>query len=356
MAFSARVNRRVFGGMASAGLIAPWLRSAGAQEPPKPPGIVFNGPVGDSLVAARAVFYAEYEKRFGIKVIETGPSSMAKLRAMVDARNVEWTIAEVGGEDAIVAERLGLFEQIDRQIVPMDTLIKPLDERRVTAPRNFYSTTLAYRRDGFRNGKVPTSWADFWDVRNFPGPRSLRDRAIDNLEFALLADGVSVDNLYPLDVDRAFRKLDQIKPHVAVWWNGGQQPAQLLIDKEVVMTSGWNGRFYKLQREDAGIDIAWAGSMVKVGTFGVVKGAPQAYWGQKMLGLSLDPKLQAAYAERVGYPGTNPKCWEHISPTLHKFFPTAPENISKIAWTNDAWWSERGATVEDRFKRWLLVR
>ena len=40
---------------------------------------------------------------------------------------------------------------------------------------------------------------------------------------ALLADGVAPSKLFPLDLDRAFHKLDQIKPNVAVWWKTGDQ-------------------------------------------------------------------------------------------------------------------------------------
>jgi spermidine/putrescine-binding protein len=97
------------------------------------------------------------------------------------------------------------------------------------------------------------------------------------------------------------------------------------------MTSGWNGRFYKLQRDESGIDVSWAGAMTKIGTFGVVKGTPNAYWGQKMLALMNDPKLQAAYAERVGYPGTHPKSWDYVDKGAYKYFPTSPENLPKVA-------------------------
>ncbi len=353
-----RMSRRQAGlwiaGLALTAAVSP---GAGwAQEPPKPRQIVVNASIGDTMVATRAIYYAEFEKLYGIKVVESGPVNLAKLRAMVESGNIEWTISEVGGEEAIRAEKLGLFEPIDRKIVDMDALPSPMKERKVTLARGIYSTTLGYRKDAFKNGQYPTSWADFWDVKKFPGPRSLRARAIDNLEFALMADGVATDKLYPIDVDRAFRKLDEIKPHISVWWSTGQQPAQLLIDREVIMTSGWNGRFYKLQRDESGIDVSWAGAMTKIGTFGVVKGTPNAYWGQKMLALMNDPKLQAAYAERVGYPGTHPKSWDYVDKGAYKYFPTSPENLPKVAWTSDEWWAENGPAVEERFARWLLAR
>ena len=37
--------------------------------------------------------------------------------------------------------------------------------------------------------------------------------------------------------------MDEIKDHLIYWETGAHAP-QLLADKEMVMTSGWNGRFY----------------------------------------------------------------------------------------------------------------
>ena len=102
-------------------------------------------------------------------------------------------------------------------------------------PKGVYTTVLGYRKDAFPGGKGPQNWVDFWDAKKFPGPRTLRDSPVDNLEFALMADGVAPDKLYPLDIDRAFKKLDAIKPHISVWWKTGAQSAQLLVDKEAIM-------------------------------------------------------------------------------------------------------------------------
>src|SRR5690606_30131831 len=106
---------------------------------------------------------------------------------------------------------------------------------------DMYATLFAYRTDRFK-GDTPQSWADFWDVKRFPGRRSLSKSPIDTLEQALLADGVPLDKLYPLDLDRAFKSLDRIKPHVAVWWTGGAQSAQIIQSGEVDMVAIWNGR------------------------------------------------------------------------------------------------------------------
>jgi putative spermidine/putrescine transport system substrate-binding protein len=75
-------------------------------------------------------------------------------------------------------------------------------------------TNLAYRKDKFPHGG-PKNWADFWDVKKFPGNRSMLHNAVRAAQFALVADGVSPDKIFPMDVDRAFKKLDTAAPRRA---------------------------------------------------------------------------------------------------------------------------------------------
>ena len=53
-----------------------------------------------------------------------------------------------------------------------------------------------------------------------------------NLEFALIADGVPMDKVYPIDIDRAFKSLSRIKSAVPKFWDTGALSSQMLADKE----------------------------------------------------------------------------------------------------------------------------
>jgi putative spermidine/putrescine transport system substrate-binding protein len=57
---------------------------------------------------------------------------------------------------------------------------------------------------------------------------------------------VPPDKLYPMDIEPAFKKLDQIKPHIKVWWTQGNQSQQLIRDGEIDMMSIWNARASEL--------------------------------------------------------------------------------------------------------------
>ena len=151
----------------------------------------------------------------------------------------------------------------------------------------------------------------------------MRNHPTDNLEFALIADGVPKDKLYPIDFDRAFKKLDQIKPHVTVWWSTGQQPAQLLLDKEVVLATGWNGRFYDIIKKGAPIEIEWNEGALKQGSFAIPRGAKNPYWANKMLAEMSVPQQQAVYASELGYPGLNLESLNFVDAKVKPYLPTA---------------------------------
>ncbi len=340
--------------LAAAAAVVP-AGAAQAQAPAKPAQIVVNDSGGATQAANRKTFYTEFEKRHGVKIVNTSPVDLGKLRAMVQSGNVEWTVTEIAGPDALLAERSGLLEPLDLSVIDLSRFPTHLQKRKYVFPKSVYSTVMGYRSDIFKGGG-PVTWADFWNVTKFPGPRTMQNSPIEQLEFALLADGVPMDKLYPLDVDRAFRKLDQIKKHVAVWWTTGAQSAQLLIDKEAVVGTAWNGRYYNLIKEGAPVTMEWNQGAIKESAFGIPKGAKEAYWGQRVLGAMTDARTQAAYADIIGYPGLNLDATQYTDPKIVPYLPTSPVNLPKQFWVNLEWWADNGAAVHERWARWILQK
>jgi putative spermidine/putrescine transport system substrate-binding protein len=346
----------VLGGAALA-LAMAWTMPAAAQtQPAKPTQIVVNASGGAQAAALRKAFYEEFEKRFGIRVVDSSPPDMGKLRAMVTTGNIEWAVTELNVEDASLAQEQGLLEAIDPKIVDRSRFPAHLQGRTHIFTRSAYSTVMGYRHDVFPQGKRPTTWADFWNVKDFPGPRTMQNSPIDNLEFALIADGVDKEKLYPLDVERAFKKLDQIKPHVTVWWTTGAQSAQLLVDKEVVLGTAWNGRYYAAIQQGAPITVEWNQGGIKESAFVIPKGAKDAHWGQQMLAVMTDPKLQGIYANIVTYPGLNLDATQHTDPKIQPFLPTHPDNLNRQWWQNVDWWVKNGKAMQDLWSRWVIAK
>jgi putative spermidine/putrescine transport system substrate-binding protein len=318
----------------------------------KPGQIVVNTSGGQMGESMRKSYVELFTKQHGIQVVLTSPPDFGKLRAMVESGNVEWTVTELS-QDAFRALKMNLLMPIDDRIV--DRSHYPLEARnRYLLTTSVYSTVLGYRKDKFASGKEPRTWADFWDVKNFPGPRSLRNSPLATLEFALLADGVKAENLYPLDVDRAFRKLDQIRPYVTVWWSAGAQPPQLLVDGEVVMAAGWNGRFYKAIQSGAPIGISWEGASIHEAYFGIPRGCPHPEWAQHFLAAMTDAKAQAVFANEFVSPGLNPESSKYTDAAVRPYLPTEPNNLAHEFWSNTEWWTENLEALTRRWNRWML--
>ena len=351
----AQVSRRgVLAGSASLAAAGLSPRAQGQAAPPKPARIVVNASGGAQAAGLRKAFFEEYEKKFGIKVVDSSPPDLGKLKAMVTTGNVEWAVTELAIEDAYRAEKENLLEPIDHKIVDLSQFPANLRTRKHIFTRSVYSTVMGYRTDVWPAGKGPQSWADFWDVRKFPGPRTLQNKPLDNLEFALLADGVALDKIYPIDVDRAFKKLDEIKKNITVWWATGAQSAQLLIDKECVAGSAWNGRYYAAIQQGAPLHMEWNQGGIKESAFVIPKGAKDAYWAQQMFAVMTDAKLQAIYANIVTYPGLNLESPQYVDPKIAPFLPTHQGNIGRQFWQDVEWWLANSQKIEERWSKWLI--
>jgi putative spermidine/putrescine transport system substrate-binding protein len=141
-----------------------------------------------------------------------------------------------------------------------------------------YSFIMAYDGDKIK-GDTPKSWSDFWNVKKWPGKRALRKGAKTTLEIALMADGVAPKDVYkvlgtPAGVDRAFKKLDELKPNL-VWWEKGSQPPQLLASGEVAMTDAYNGRIAAANEKDKkNFKIVWTNNLYTIDSWVIMKGSP----------------------------------------------------------------------------------
>ena len=211
-----------------------------------------------------------YAEETGVVVVQDGPTDYAKVIAMVEAGQVTWDIVDIENDFAIGSTEQ-YFEPIDYSIVDKDAILPGLaDEFRVATI--LYATVIGYNTDEYAD--APQGWADFFNPEEFPGTRSLPNRASRYVyEVALIADGVAKDELYPLDIERATKVLDRIKDDV-IFWETGSQSAQQLADGEAMMGMLWNGRIQTAIDEGAPLAIQWNEHVALADYLAVPKGAP----------------------------------------------------------------------------------
>lgn len=310
---------------------------------------------GGSYTAAQdAAYFKPFTAATGIEIKTVTPVSYARIKAQVESGNYEFDLTSINSMLVLRGARAKLVEPIDWTIFKKSTLP---DDAIVADGYGvafaILGTNLVYRTDKFPNGG-PKSWADFWDVQNFPGPRSLcMSDSPRTCIYALIADGVPIDKLYPLDFDRAFKKLDQIKPHIKVWWREGNQSQQLLRDGEVDMMSMWNARGTELKQQGVPVEVVWQGAVRSASTWCVLKGAPNRKLAWEFIQFASAAKPQAEFNTRLYYGPTNPGAYALIPKDIAVQLPTYRANEAVSVKEDDAWEVDRIARLEERFTQWL---
>ncbi len=313
----------------------------------------------------------------GVKIIndDSAAEGLAKLRAQVESGKVTWDIVDMEAADAIVACDEGLAEAVD----PDTWLAAAPDGTPATKdfiagsltiggtncfiPQIVFSTTFGYRTDAFK-GKQPSTIADVFDLKTFPGKRALQKVAKTNLEWALIADGVPGKDVYkvlstPEGVKRAFAKLDTIKDHV-IWWTKGAQPPQLLADGEVVMASAYNGRLFSaIAEKKQPIAMMWDWQAFDLDGWVVPRGSTKLAEIKKYLRFATDTQRLADQAKFISYGparkssialvGKHAKLGIDMKPHM----PTNPKNAKTTLIFNYVWWADHRAELDERFNAWL---
>jgi len=308
-----------------------------------------------------------------IKIIndDSANDAVAKLRAMQEANNVTWDLVDMVAADAILSCDEGLVEEInpdeDLAAAPDgtpasedfgDLLVSPC-----FIPQIVYSTTFGYRTD-MVGDTPPTTIADVFDLDKYPGKRSLEKKAINNLEWALLADGVPASDVYDLlsteeGVARAFAKLDTIKDQV-VWWEKGAQTPQLLADGEVVMGSTYNGRlFAAIEEEKQPIAMMWDWQVFDLDGWVVPVGSPNRDAVMTYLNYATDTQRLADQAKFISYgparASSAPLVGKHatLGIDMAPHMPTNPENAKHTLLYNYDFWADNVDDLNEQFTAWL---
>ncbi len=309
---------------------------------------------GPFTIAFGEAYVKPFAKETGTRVSHVAHSAFptALIKAMVETKSFDRDVLLAG---LAVDEELGpkgMLEPIEWTDGDMADLM-PIAKRPTWMGNDVFATVLCYRKDKF-GSTGPKTWADFWDVAKFPGRRALAKRPIDTLEQALLADGVAPDRLYPLDLDRAFAKLDKIKPHIAVWWTGGAQTTQLLESGEVDLIPTWNARAQVLVDAGKPVHIEWNQGLYSVEGWCIPKGTPRAALANRFVRFCANPQRQAEFTRHLAYGPTNPKAYAFIPPERARHLPTAPDNLKLMTPSNTEWWGANKEKVTERFEAWLL--
>ncbi|MGE8406682.1 MAG: ABC transporter substrate-binding protein [Pseudomonas sp.] len=309
---------------------------------------------GANKAAQVKAFYEPWEKAGSGKIVAGEYNGeMAKVKAMVDTKSVSWNLVEVESPELARGCDEGMFEELDPALFGDESNFVPGAIQPCGVGFFVWSTVMAYNADKLKT--APTSWKDFWDTKTFPGKRGLRKGAKYTLEFALMADGVAPKEVYKVlgtkeGQDRAFKKLDELKPSIQ-WWEAGAQPPQYLASGDVVMSSAYNGRIAAVQKE-SNLKVVWNGGIYDFDAWAIPKGAKNVEDAKKFIAFSVQPEQQKTYSENIAYGPANSQAVALLSDDIKKDMPTTPENIANQVQIDVAFWADNSEQLEQRFNAW----
>lgn len=306
----------------------------------------------------REAFIKPFQKDTNTKITEEEYNGeIAKIRAMVESKNVTWDVVDADTNTVLAACAEGILEEIDWGKLGLDrSKFIGGDITDCAVPNIVYATVFAY--DTTKMNPGPTKIADFFDLAKFPGKRGLQKTAFVNLEWALIADGVAIADVYkvlgtPEGVDRALKKLDTIKSEV-VWWEAGAQPPQLLADGQVAITSAWNGRIFNAMKNDGKpFKIVWDAQGFDWDWWVMPKGTPRLDGAYKFISYSSQPEKMADQTKYISYGPANKDAIPNIEPTVLADLPTAPDNMTNVLIVDPNFWADRREELDERFNAWL---
>ncbi|TMV21930.1 ABC transporter substrate-binding protein [Rhizobium sp. RM] len=308
--------------------------------------------------AYNAVYYGPFKEATGIEVVgvQANAEPTAQIKSMVDAGSYTWDMAKIS-EPAIELLTAGEKKYLEKHGLSSEAAIATLPKQYVSeygVGTNVYTTVLAYRTDVFEGREAPKSWSDFFDTEKFSGRRALRKHAFDTIEQALMADGVANSDVYPCDIERAFKKLDTIKKDVGVFWTSGSQVEQMLQSGEVDMIPTWVSRAQSARSAGAPVEIVWDQNIWGLDNWSILAGSPNADACREFIKFASDPKRQAALVDYFPAGVTQPEAFEFIDPKLAKDCPTFPEHIERGVKIDAKYWLANQASVIERYNAWLL--
>ncbi|MBL8839380.1 MAG: ABC transporter substrate-binding protein [Alphaproteobacteria bacterium] len=308
--------------------------------------------------AQREVYFRPFTAATNIRLREDNwDGGIGVLRSRVQGGNNPWDVVQVESEELLLGCEEGLFERINWDAIGGRPAYLPDAVHDCGVGAILYNFVLAY--DGARiTGEGPRSWADFWNVQRWPGKRALRRGPKTNLEIALMADGVAPADVYrllatPEGVERAFRKLDELRPHI-VWWERGAQPPQLLASGEVAMASAYNGRISAANRtENRQFRMAWTNSLYTIDSWVIMRGSPNRAQAEQFLRFVGEPQRQAQLPPHIPYGVTNRGATALVPAAVMPELPTNPDNIRTALFINDRYWLENIDRLNQRFNAWV---
>jgi putative spermidine/putrescine transport system substrate-binding protein len=282
--------------------------------------------------------------------------AMDTLRAR--ATDNGWDLVQVDPDELAAGCADGSFEKLDWSSIGGKDHYQQMGVSDCGVGASVNSTVLAWDRDKF---SASPNWSDFWDVAKIPGKRGLAKSVRGALEFALLADGVGPGDVYKTlatqdGVDRAFRKLDQLKPYI-VWWQTPAEAAKILGSGDVLMTTMPGSVVAQANQVDKrNFGVQFTASLYEPRSWAIMKGASGLREALQFLYFTGASSIEARLFRVSGEIGLAKGVNDWLAPEQQALSPTFQTNASVALRVDNGFWHDNLAKLRTRFETWLVAQ
>ncbi|KAA9108034.1 extracellular solute-binding protein [Microbacterium rhizomatis] len=205
----------------------------------------------------------------------------------------------------------------------------------------------------FPNGG-PQNWADFFDTTKFPGKRAWPGAPgsyDQSFEIALLADGVAPEDLYPIDFERAKKKLDTLRGDM-IFYQSYPEVQQLLTSGSAALAVTVTGQYTALERAGQDVTVQWNQAFVNPNGFVIPKNAANPDAALALAAWMRDPKNQAVFTERTLYGPVNKDVFDYLDADVAAKVANSPDH-DNVLYNDDQWRADNTTALLDNYTAWL---
>jgi putative spermidine/putrescine transport system substrate-binding protein len=310
----------------------------------------WGGTTSDGMVRAWA---QPFTQKYGVQVKVVSPVDYGKVRTQVESKKVTWDW--IDAEGWFPYGNPDLIEKLDHDYIGVQKadFVDGIPDAVRPDGLSSYLTAYVIAYNTEKKGAHPKNWQEFFDPKAVPGKRSIYNWPYGMVELALLGDGVAFDDLYPLDLDRAFNKMDSIRDDL-MFFNTGAESQQQLISGAADFVSPWNNRVGYLAQGGLPVAIEWNQGLNINAFHVVIKGAGKAKRAtEAYIKTAMDPKNQADMALYSGYAPTMKAALPMVDDKIRPHLVTTEENYAKtIGFIDDEWWGKNLTDVSAKWTDW----
>jgi putative spermidine/putrescine transport system substrate-binding protein len=224
-----------------------------------------------------------------------------------------------------------------------------------TVPAYGNAIVSTYRLDAVERDRIPANWAGWWQSRKLPGNRTLAKGSFGTFEFALLADGVAPDELYPLDLDRAIGSLRRISGSIVDrWWETGPQVIDWLSNGRASFGSAMAHAVVVGERTGRPIQPVWNQGLLVSDCWVIPQDAGNRDVAADFIRFALSASAQATLAMTAALGPVSSAGLALVDPHLRGNLPTSPLNLPRLVRADSQWWADNEAAASRAFDSWLL--